>query len=576
MSGPRYPTTLADIQYHLKPIQFQDQDASRQRATSDAGPISYNNPSLYATLKSLRKRNNISILNRLTSILKDAHYVRSIALKYPSLPVIPNRRNGNWYVSPYLPRFACGGSPPLSPSSSTPIRCTKSSATTSTTPALHLSSLTASRYDRSTSSVYFKSTDGHFDQWAFSLRRLNLHLLDILGEHGGAIIVDATASGGKYMPDALRWTVPIWTVVINGILFPEWDERREHGSGVPGWYGSAAENGDESVERTLSKINRRLEGWKKDFENLGLNVDDLRRKVRRPIRIVWEVNGLDQTHPNSNDITDSTTLRRDPDVNVLVLCSASRSSRQEDAETGYIQGAADDAETWAKGLTPESFWRHHESLLACPEDEMSNLIYKLVVDTNTFSRVPGSRPVLIQPTKLIYIAEESYIPAELVAPIRGTASQLQIAAQKLDDFSLIISCHRTIDPGTRPVCRNLSCRTGKLGSRDLRDKLPDVLDSVGRQFTANKKFRILIVCESGQDLSVGVTVAILCRFFADDGQLQVDSGLEALASHDCPFQIVDKMVIRRRLAWISGVKPDVNPSRSTLQAVNSVLMDPPS
>lgn len=34
-------------------------------------------------------------------------------------------------------------------------------------------------------SAYFKSTDGHFGIWNFSLRRLNLGLLDVLGEFGG-------------------------------------------------------------------------------------------------------------------------------------------------------------------------------------------------------------------------------------------------------------------------------------------------------------------------------------------------------------------------------------------------------
>ena len=38
---------------------------------------------------------------------------------------------------------------------------------------------------------------------------------------------------------------------------------------------------------------------------------------------------------------------------------------------------------------------------------------------------------------------------------------------------------------------------------------------------------------------------------------------------------IDKSFIRRRLAWITNAKPDSNPSRSTLQAVNSFLMERP-
>lgn len=39
---------------------------------------------------------------------------------------------------------------------------------------------------------------------------------------------------------------------------------------------------------------------------------------------------------------------------------------------------------------------------------------------------------------------------------------------------------------------------------------------------------------------------------------------------------IDKQFIKQRLAWITSSKPDANPSRATLQAVNSFLMDRPS
>lgn len=42
-----------------------------------------------------------------------------------------------------------------------------------------------------------------------------------------------------------------------------------------------------------------------------------------------------------------------------------------------------------------------------------------------------------------------------------------------------------------------------------------------------------------------------------------------------PETIIDKPLIRRRLAWITTTKPEANPSRSTLQAVNSFLIERP-
>lgn len=65
--------------------------------------------------------------------------------------------------------------------------------------------------------AYFKSTDGHTSQWAFNLRRANLHLLPIIVAHSGIVLVDSTRRGKRH-PDALSRTVPIWCAVINQAL----------------------------------------------------------------------------------------------------------------------------------------------------------------------------------------------------------------------------------------------------------------------------------------------------------------------------------------------------------------------
>lgn len=92
---------------------------------------------LSATLTQL-KRSNLSIKNRLKSIKQDAEFVCEVAETY-SLPLVANERCGSWYIPP----------------------------------------------ERKAGSAYFKSTDGHFGQWGFSLRRLNLQVLDVIGRYGG-------------------------------------------------------------------------------------------------------------------------------------------------------------------------------------------------------------------------------------------------------------------------------------------------------------------------------------------------------------------------------------------------------
>jgi len=86
------------------------------------------------------KRSTLSIHNRLQSIQEDAAFAQRVASAY-SRPLIANERCGSWYIDPAHK----GGS------------------------------------------AYFKSTDGHTGVWKFSLRRLNLHLMDIIGANDGCV-----------------------------------------------------------------------------------------------------------------------------------------------------------------------------------------------------------------------------------------------------------------------------------------------------------------------------------------------------------------------------------------------------
>lgn len=90
-----------------------------------------------STLSSL-KRSTLSTSNRLQSIYRDSVFVQDVARSY-DLPLIANERCGSWYIPP----------------------------------------------EQKAGSAYFKSTDGHWGQWSFSTRRLNLQILDIIGIRGG-------------------------------------------------------------------------------------------------------------------------------------------------------------------------------------------------------------------------------------------------------------------------------------------------------------------------------------------------------------------------------------------------------
>lgn len=96
--------------------------------------------SISSTLTSL-KRSALSITNRLNSISSDSDFTLSVAEAF-NLPLVANERCGSWYIPP----------------------------------------------EKKADGVYFKSTDGHMNEWGFSLRRLNFQLLDVVGRAGGWVL----------------------------------------------------------------------------------------------------------------------------------------------------------------------------------------------------------------------------------------------------------------------------------------------------------------------------------------------------------------------------------------------------
>jgi tRNA A64-2'-O-ribosylphosphate transferase len=422
------------------------------------------------------RKSTLSIQNRLNSIAHDAEFVQDVAQKF-SLPLIANERCGSWYIDPEL----------------------------------------------RVESAYFKSTDGHHGQWSFSLRRLNLQVLSTLGKCGGAIIVDSTRRG-KNMPDAFLKTVPIWVAVMNRTLFPE-------RTALHALQGPPAP--DDLSHSEVSQIESTLRGFVTSFRDLQLDLKALATTLNKPISIEWVVNGrrtASQIH-----------VAKGLDHNQLILCSASRRVvGAEISEGGYIQGAGDDSEGWAYGLTPKLFWTHQEILLdGTPEEELPETIAKLIAEDATLPS--SSVPRLISPTSTLYIG-----------PALGDGRQ---------KLSLTIDCSTGAEHSNKTFL-GLGCREGKLGSRALRDKLPVVKAFITAALTKNEPRRIFVTCSTCKDLSAGVALMILCLFYNDAGGQEVD----------IDPQNINKALIKRRLAWICSSMSDVNPSRATLQSVNAFLM----
>ncbi|KAL4800198.1 tRNA A64-2'-O-ribosylphosphate transferase [Aspergillus venezuelensis] len=369
-------------------------------------------------------------------------------------------------------------------------------------------------------SAYFKSTDGHTGQWDFSFRRLNLQILPLARDHGGCIIVDSTRRG-KLMPDALSKTIPIWCAVFNRTLFPL--ETAYHSVELPPNYLGASEE---------SQIENRIDGFVHSLKSLKLDLDELKQQLGKPIRVAWA--NRTYFHP--------TDLRKGKDYNLFVLCSASkRVHGAEISEGGYIQGAGDDSEAWAHGLTPPVFWAHKSTLLSTAEEYLPDIIESLTQEHRM--QTSGQQATLIAPSRNLYISQTDPI--------------------LLDKFDLVIDCNNA-EPTENPRRLNLGCISSKQGGRDLRNHLEKVRDFISSRLSAAPSQSLLVMCDSGKDLSAGVLLSIICLFYDDGGEFV---GPRTAS--------IGKQFIRQRLACIVSSKHDVNPSRSTLQSVNAFLMQRP-
>ncbi|KAF4547951.1 tRNA A64-2'-O-ribosylphosphate transferase-like protein [Elsinoe fawcettii] len=418
------------------------------------------------------KRSQLSVRSRLHSINHDAQFVRQVAEKF-SLPLVANERCGSWYIDP----VSKGGS------------------------------------------VYFKSTDGHFGQWAFSLRRLNLNLLELVGKEGGCVIVDSTRRG-KSMPDALSKTVPIWVAVWNRLLFPS-----DHDACT---FRSPADVVGASEHEQIQEL---LHGLVKDLESLTIDLTTIRSTLKKPLRPIWVT--------QSSDLPETDC---DLDHYPIVLCTASgRDAEQDISGFDYVQGAADDAEAWALGLTPILFWKHRVTLLDAYDDELPDLIRSLIAEGADAKS--ANAPVLIKPTSQLFVGSDDC---------------------STDGYQAIIACCPVLpsDLLQGPKILHLPLQPGKLGSRSLRHLLPQLTRFITPHLSSSTS-KILITCPTGKDHSIGVALTILCLYATDNGHL-------SSTTDNTPH--MNKDFIKRRLSWIMASIPAANPSRATLQSVNAYLL----
>ncbi|KGQ10221.1 hypothetical protein BBAD15_g4438 [Beauveria bassiana D1-5] len=499
--------------------------ASKPDAASSPRPIGIHHSDIIfsndqqmsmSALMSGLKRTTLTMHNRLRSIRADAEFVARAASAFggpreseaeaedaaASLntrrPLIANERCGSWYVRP----------------------------------------------ENKGGSAYFKSTDGHERAWKFSTRRLNLHIVELAEKHDGVIIVDSTRRG-KRMPDALSTTIPVWCAVLNRVLLPQHplSQKLFLPPSLP--------------PTTHAQITALLPGFVASLEALTL---PLPRGLSKPLRPLWITQ--DSVLPGEEDDgEDKGSSAIFEDYRPVICCTASRRvAGSEMEEGGYIQGAGDDTENWAHGLTPPVFWAHADRLLETAEAELPALIKQLVEEdaAATHASTTGSE------------AHTQLAPGIYVCPTSAaTCPRVEESSEE---------CHIQLLPSASPQeswvkgprLMQVGLGNSKAGSRNLRLALPHIC-AFAREYMrggggGNEKI-FVVSCESGKDFSVGTALALSCLLLDDAGSpLREEGGRGARVGFT-------KTLVKSRLGGFMTAFPAANPSRATLQSVNSFLMD---
>ncbi|KZT05396.1 initiator tRNA phosphoribosyl transferase [Laetiporus sulphureus 93-53] len=458
-------------------------------------------------LAELRKE-SLDIYNRLHSISEDIDFVNDICAAYPHLPVLPNQRCGAWYVDPAIAREE---------------------------------------------TAYFKSTDGHFGNWSFNLRRPNLHLLSIIACEGGMILVDSTRAGKK-VPDALSKTVPIWCAVINRAVRRKYSSPEKDDWDTQLYCSASAVSAQEQAQ-----IEARLDTWVDSLIDSAYILADL----LQPLRPVWVT-------PSTSVLPDLSPGRNLP-FYPIVCVSASQQIHEglqrRSHGFAYIQGSGDDHESWGMGLNPPLFWENKDELLACDRPGLSALIRPIVARTRAPAQHDGWT---VKPSPISHIGGQILVGVvdDLPFPAPRSLPGSSVA------LAYVLLTHRpwlaSPQNGASEDILGLQMLEGKKDQiHFLQNVLPRSMAFIGTCLT--KDMQICVCCDTGKDACVGVALAALQLFFDDSGKFAATREQQAALSNTA-----SKQSLQKRLQWIISSRPQANPSRVTLKRVNEYILTSPS
>ena len=243
-----------------------------------------------------------------------------------------------------------------------------------------------------------------------------------------------------------------------------------------------------------------------------------------------------------------------------------------------------------KGLTSTIFWDYRDELLQASRQALNGAIESILSRCHTAvqpsSWITLPTPVL-QSNGRILICSNVDLPSPPISFLpRDSSNSPPIAFVEITARPVAPSLNTIgqLGPPSPSHHITVSAPEGKKGQLSfLQSVLPKTIPFISDKLRTGS--RICISCDTGRDLSVGVALVALQKFFDHNGSFrEVCEESNAHRKLLCLISIcairvscsssATKESIKTRLQWIISSRPQANPSRATLKRVNEYLLTP--
>ncbi|CAI9782554.1 unnamed protein product [Fraxinus pennsylvanica] len=397
------------------------------------------------------------------------------------------------------------------------------------------------------------------------------------------MIVDSTRKGKRF-PDSMSKTIPIWTCVLNRAISNH--RARMDGNGTLKNESNSSDELTSNIEQESSEwdcslhlplwvsetekamIDARLEGWTKEFEASGADIASISSSLRKPLRPLWI---SQKTVIWLNEVPEYDSWDFTP---VMLISASSLSSMFQKLTTSefswnYIPGAGDDEESWARGLSPNLFWKNAYDLISLGPELCNQKVANIVEKDRVYRAQRGENApqVSIRPSKCLgrtnpfdvdipsLAGDEKSSDNYAISWLGSTNIAVGRTPLAVDMFPAdsIINCHKesvSLSMDSESYLY-LPIVDSKFDRFSLLRNLPSALDFAKTNLRQGKT--LLICCDNGEDISICVCLAIFTSLYTDAGHFDDGNSFNETR--------ITKLELRRRLVFICKFAVNARPSR---------------